>query len=272
MGDNASPLGGFLTSFSNGFSNERDRKAMEASQAEANRNRADDRALQWAQLGANGQGQAGGYAGSSAGGGEGADRRASGAAPMLASDPANTTLSPYQRAFLNSVASGESAGKYNVRYTPHGGATFDLAGGHPRVYENGPAGKSSAAGRYQFTWSTWKDIAGADTPFTPENQDKYAWMLAARDYSHRTGRNLDTDLQSGGMTPEIAHALSPTWTSFGSNGGAATTYADSLKRYQTPAPAPVRQAAPQSRSLMFTGQQPVAQDAALGQFPLGQPA
>lgn len=243
----ASPAGGFLSGFANGFSNARDRKAMLEAQAREAEDRAAARMAPPPALDAD-AGDGGGYGG----GGEGMDRRSGGdAAPFRTNDPVNTDLSPRQRAFLNAISSGESAGKYNIRYTPKGGTTFDLSGGHPRIYEPGPAGQSSAAGRYQFTWSTWRDFAGADTPFTPKNQDKYAWELAARDYQKKTGRDLDADLAQDGMTPQIQHALASTWTSFANNPRARSTYADSLARYSAPAAAPAQAPAPMARSLSF---------------------
>ncbi len=178
----------------------------------------------------------------------------SGAAePMRVSDPANTTMPAHQRAFLNAVSDGESGGAYDVRYSPKGGVTFDAATNrHPRIFEAGPAGPSSAAGRYQFTWTTWRDIAGADTPFSAENQDQYAWNLATRDYRARTGRDLDADLQSGGITSEMMTALAPTWAAFGNKGRHnryVATYNDSLGRYtQT---APTEEPAPAPRGLSF---------------------
>jgi muramidase (phage lysozyme) len=270
-----SGAGGFMTGFSNGFSKVRDRKAMLENQAAEREAMLADRAAAREALYADRAAERDamladrpayarepvGYGG----GGQGADGRTSGKhtnyTPMQASDPVNTTLTPQQRAFLNSISANESAGKYNVRYTPHGGELFDLSGGHPRIYEPGPAGKSSAAGRYQFTWSTWKDIAGADTPFTPENQDKYAWALATRNYRTKTGRDLDADLMQGGMTKEIASVLTPTWQGLGVKyGKTAATYADSLARYLAPPPPTAGPA--QGRSLLT--QNPA-------DYPIGQP-
>jgi muramidase (phage lysozyme) len=130
----------------------------------------------------------------------------------IATDPVNLSIPPVGRALLNAIARGESAGRYDIRYSPRGGVPFDLSTGqHPRIFEPSPHGRSSAAGRYQFTWSTWRDFAGANTPFTPENQDRYAWALAQRTYRNNTGRDLATDLEQQGFTPRIAQALAPTW-------------------------------------------------------------
>lgn len=127
-------------------------------------------------------------------------------------DPAATDLEPFQKAFLNATATGESRGRYDVRYTPSGGARFTDFEKHPGIFEPGPEGKSSAAGRYQFTKTTWDSLGGG--PFDPVTQDIRGWQLAERDYRVNTGRDLSDDLKSKGFTPEIAKALSSTWTSF----------------------------------------------------------
>lgn len=135
-----------------------------------------------------------------------------GGARMSVVDPVSEDMPGYQRAFLNAIALGESGGAYNVRYTPRGGATFEETGDHPRIFEKGPHGPSSAAGRYQFTATTWDDLGGG--PFTRENQDRRAWELAVRDYQKRTGRDLSRDLARDGLTPDITRALAPTWAAF----------------------------------------------------------
>jgi muramidase (phage lysozyme) len=153
-----------------------------------------------------------------------------GGGPLKVGDPVATDLAPHQRAFLNAISDGESGGKYNVRYTPSGGAIFDDLSKHPGIMERGPNGPSSAAGRYQFTKSTWDGMGGGS--FAPENQDRRAWQLAQSDYKARTGGDLDSDLQKGGLTPQIMKALQPTWTSFGSNGSRhIAAYNDSLSRF-----------------------------------------
>jgi muramidase (phage lysozyme) len=128
-------------------------------------------------------------------------------------------------AFLNTIAGPESGGRYNVRYTPHGGATFAETGEHPRIYEPGPAGPSSAAGRYQFTASTWGAMVRKYPQlkgFSHEHQDIAAWQLAQENYQKRTHRDLVSDLQSG-HTEQVEGALLPTWT------GGAKRFAE---RYQ----------------------------------------
>ena len=137
------------------------------------------------------------------------------AEPYKTADPVSTGLKPYETAFLNAIAGGESGGQYNRRYTPKGGADFELNAQHPQIKE--PAGNgltSDAAGRYQFLSSTWKDVMG-NAAFTPENQDKAALLLARRDYKARTGEDLDKVLQTEGFSPRVQRALAPTWLALG---------------------------------------------------------
>lgn len=137
---------------------------------------------------------------------------------MFAANPVTEGLAPWQTALLNTIAGPESAGKYNIRYAPQGGATFDGYDQHPGIFEPTHDGKkSSAAGRYQFTKTTWDDApaeAKGDGKFTPENQDRAALWLASRDFNARTGLDLGEVLQRDGMTPDVVRALAPTWQAF----------------------------------------------------------
>lgn len=131
------------------------------------------------------------------------------------------TVTPVQRAFLNSMSAGE-APNYNTMY---GGGRFEEMADHPRQnipIRSGPnVGKtSSAAGRYQFLGSTWDQAKTAlGLPdFSPDSQDAAAVWLAERDYKNRTkGRNLWEDLESAKDNPAklnfLGGALSGTWTS-----------------------------------------------------------
>ncbi len=227
-----SGAGSFLTSFATSYQGAQDRKNALAREERDDARRTEDRDFMRENRDYDRRTAvaAGGGAGGGGQGGTG-DSWGSNAEPFRSSDPVNTSLAPYQRAFLNSVAGGESAGVYNVRYSPDGGQNFDLSGGHPRIFEPGPHGKSSAAGRYQFTWTTWKDVAGKDTPFTAENQDAYAWQLADERYRALTGRNLGDVLQRDGLTNEVMETLTPTWQAFkGNRARWSSTYTDSLAR------------------------------------------
>jgi muramidase (phage lysozyme) len=147
---------------------------------------------------------------------------------------ASTDLQPHQAAFLDAISSGESNGRFNVRYSPSGPVTFTNYQDHPRLYEPGPDGPSSAAGRYQITASTWDGLPRElRTDFSPPMQDKAAWHIAARDYSRKTGRDLDADLRQGGFTPSIASALAPTWTSLRSPDKALGVYGSRLSYYNS---------------------------------------
>ena len=138
-------------------------------------------------------------------------------------------MDPILKRLLEAIAAPESGGRYNVRYTPKGGAEFSGYGQHPRIFEPGPAGPSSAAGKYQITASTYEDLGGGS--FTPEAQDEMAARLAVRDYKARTNRDLVADLQAEGLSSRILGALSPTWPGLKDNPSKATT------AYQAAAPA-----------------------------------
>jgi TP901 family phage tail tape measure protein len=121
-------------------------------------------------------------------------------------------LSPAARGLLNTIASVESGGRYDII---NGGGSFSDFSRHPREGQRGSS--LIASGRYQFLPSTWAGVApkiGA-TDFGPENQDKGAWFLAQQDYKARTGRDLATDLQDPSMAGSIRRALVPTWTGLG---------------------------------------------------------
>lgn len=127
--------------------------------------------------------------------------------------------SPAARAFLDTVADKESGGQYNVSY---GGGHFQDYSAHPgssSVITSGPnqGRTSSAAGRYQFTQSTWQEASKALglKDFSPESQDKAAWWLAQRDYNKLTHRDLSGDINSTDpqVRANIASTLKKTWTS-----------------------------------------------------------
>lgn len=141
-------------------------------------------------------------------------------------------------ALLDAIASTESP-DYNVIY---GGERFSDFSDHPRKFVeilSGPnkGKKSSAAGRYQFLSSTWDAASkalGLDD-FSPENQDEAAWWLAKKDYKARTGRDLDSDINSNDdeVLANIGVALSPTWTSLPSGieqGQDSSKFVDMLKK------------------------------------------
>jgi muramidase (phage lysozyme) len=139
-------------------------------------------------------------------------------------------LPDYHQSLLNEIAGGESGGKYDIRYggPKSSGKTFDTEGFHPNIRELRDDGRtSSAAGRYQFTSPTWSEVTGG-APMSPGYQNAAALQLARQEYSKKTGRELDADLQERGVTPEIKSALSGRWESFAKQGlGGARAYAGS---------------------------------------------
>ena len=128
-------------------------------------------------------------------------------------NPAATEMPGPVRGLLWAVAKGESAGDYYVRYGPRGGIKF---GGnqHPHLYEQGPHGPSSAAGRYQFTWSTWVAAArgaGLDpNDFSPGNQDRAAWFWMQKTYREETGGRDLMEAVDAGDFASIRKALGRT--------------------------------------------------------------
>lgn len=158
-------------------------------------------------------------------------------------DPVAPNLAPWQKGLLNAIAAPESGGQYNVRYTPKGGTMFSDYSQHPGIREDSAHGPSDAAGRYQFISSTWNRLGGG--AFTPEMQDQRAIQLATQDYKARTGRDLATDIQQNGLTPQIMQALSPTWLGLKDNPGRAmAAWNASMQRYGAPGAGIPAQGAP----------------------------
>lgn len=125
---------------------------------------------------------------------------------------ANSSLSLDQRTFLSTLAIGDTGTSKEFWESPDyntivGGRKFSDFSDHPRIFGTP---KSTAAGRYQFTKTTWDEVVkkwnaqNPDDPildFSPRNQDRAAWWLAQDDYRNRTGgRNLEQDLKN--LTPQ----------------------------------------------------------------------
>lgn len=136
---------------------------------------------------------------------------------------AGGAIPPEGRRLLDAIAKPESGGRYNVRFdgSPTG-ATFDDFSDHPRVFEPIPEGfkaagkKSSAAGRYQITATTWDRLAPKIglSDFSPRSQDQAAWALAVDDYKRNTGRDLLSDLRNG-EAGRVRKGLAGTWEALG---------------------------------------------------------
>lgn len=118
------------------------------------------------------------------------------------------------RALLDTIAEHESAGHYDIIF---GGQRFTDFSHHPNIrvpIPGSPGLVSTAAGRYQFLFSTWTTYQNKlHLPdFSPESQDKAAWALARADYHTRTHRDLLSDLKNGELD-KIGPGLHDTWTS-----------------------------------------------------------
>ncbi len=169
-------------------------------------------------------------------------------------------IPPEGRGLLDAIAKPESGGRYNIIV---GNTPFFDYKDHPRIYvPQGNGSSSSAAGRYQFTASTWDEFAGRYSlrDFGPVNQDLGAWYLAQENYRARTQRDLYTDLQAGQLD-YVARNLSNRWVALqGAGGGSAfaATYAQGVAAAnagvsannapaspRTPEEAPVTNALPQ---------------------------
>jgi muramidase (phage lysozyme) len=95
------------------------------------------------------------------------------------SGTADTSLNPYRRAFLDTLAYAEGTGNYpNTGYnTMFTGKQFSGFKDHPRKIQVSGRYRSDAAGRYQFLSTTWDGLGLSD--FSPANQDKGALKLLA---------------------------------------------------------------------------------------------
>lgn len=123
------------------------------------------------------------------------------------------------RALLDTIsAPGLEGADYN-RIVGKGGTFSDFSKHPNKVGITTAQGPSTAAGRYQITATTWKELQANHpdlTDFSPVNQDKAAWYLAQERYAKATGgRNLEEDLKSKDpkIIQGISNALSGTWSS-----------------------------------------------------------
>lgn len=109
-------------------------------------------------------------------------------------------MAGYQRGFLNALFRVESASAgANAYRAMVGGGTFESFAQHPGPKQ--PGRPSSAAGRYQFLYGTWNDLQRRYPDllpdFSPESQDRAAWIYAQERFARATGLNLAEELQSG---------------------------------------------------------------------------
>jgi muramidase (phage lysozyme) len=122
-----------------------------------------------------------------------------------------------RRAFLATVAKGESPGGPDAYRYMLGGGKFDDFSKHPGQTNTANGLTSTAAGKYQFLKSTWDEQSAkyGYKDFSPETQDLAAWNYAKEMYKLKAGRDLETDLASTDpkVLNSISSALGQTWTS-----------------------------------------------------------
>lgn len=97
-------------------------------------------------------------------------------------DP-TTPLNPQVRAFLALIRYGESSNADRAYTTLYGGGQFADLSQHPQRYFTLADGRrTSAAGAYQITYTTWKDLVAqyGFTDFSPATQDFAAVALIKR--------------------------------------------------------------------------------------------
>jgi len=108
------------------------------------------------------------------------------------------------KAFLDMIRHSEGTATPNGYRTMFGGKLFDKFDDHPHIffaYKNkiGQVIKTSAAGAYQITWTTWvglkKGLGLKD--FSPESQDLAAVELIR-------GQNAIADIMAGNFLSAIA--------------------------------------------------------------------
>jgi muramidase (phage lysozyme) len=169
------------------------------------------------------------------------------------------------KSLLDAISVKESQGRYDVivgEGSEQGLTEEDKAANRKKGYERAPAtfsdfskhpgiigmrtnnGPSTAAGRYQFTKTTWEGLVKKHpdlTDFSPENQDKAAWYLAQEEYLKDTGQNLQEDLETADANTfaKIEESLKNRWTSLTggietnqTNEGFRQAYTDALKVQQ----------------------------------------
>ena len=149
----------------------------------------------------------------------------------------DTSLPTEVKAFLDTIAMYESPdydvivgqGMYGAP------ARFTDYSQHPNVIGMRTVeGPSTAAGRYQFVFSTWQDLQrqypGQFKDFSPATQDRAAWRYAQDVYKQRTGKDLFEALRSGNIK-DVQQRLRKIWIGFGLDKDVAGTYAKALKRY-----------------------------------------
>lgn len=141
---------------------------------------------------------------------------------MTGTVPVGDWVTPEIGAFLNTISAAEgtySSKGYNmiVGLGKAGApAYFSDYSQHPNIIGlRTSKGPSTAAGRYQIVMSTWRRLQKKYPElkdFSPESQDKAAWLLAQEDYKRKWGRDLGADLKNN--VTEYLPSLKTTWEGF----------------------------------------------------------
>jgi muramidase (phage lysozyme) len=131
------------------------------------------------------------------------------------------------RTIRGSESNGDNPNSYNLIVGGQRLTNYDDHPGNinPKIGVDTKNGHSTASGAYQFTKTTWNEVAdkygnvldrdkNGKVVFTPQNQDKAAWLLAQERYNKVTGGgNLEKDLSDPAKHDTVMKALSGTWTS-----------------------------------------------------------
>jgi hypothetical protein len=153
--------------------------------------------------------------------------------PKPAPNPAevdSADIGDVERAWLNMISKKESGDNYNIinfraRELIKAGRLKTSGGPGEHPFANGylvdgkPVPKEkrfTAAGRYQFVWTTWKqaaELAGVDpSDFSPKNQDRAALALAKDAYRRKFDRDLVTDLQDPKLVAQAIQGSTGPWS------------------------------------------------------------
>ena len=140
----------------------------------------------------------------------------------------DTSIPVQGRGLLNEIArtEGGNLGYNAINYVAARtyGRTFSDFSKHPFQGQKG----YTAAGRYQFIWTTWNSVAKElnITDFSPKSQDAGCWHLAKKLYS-RYG-NLEEDLKNPQKYDLILQVLRGTW--HGLKNSNSRTLADEIRK------------------------------------------
>ena len=166
-----------------------------------------------------------------------AKRQGPPSAPDTDTDPNHPSRE--ERALLNMIARRESNGDYNaINYKAKDSlkkGTMQITGDSGHHPFEGQSG-TTAAGRYQMLWNTWKTAAkwaGVDPEnFSPGNQDLAALALAKWAYKKKYGGDLSKDIKDPKLLAQVIDGLTPWSVKSGGPGFTTQHYASALSDTQ----------------------------------------